>query len=462
MGRDIFISHQSEFKPWVEWLAEALQAQGRTVFFDKWHLVAGETWVEGLDRGLQQARAAVLVATPEAVNSGWVRREHARLMSRCTTDPAFHYVPLVFGRFPSLPFLDTLHCVDCREPSQYRDWFHRLCCGLDGVAPADRGADYPGLKPPPAPAAPMRKAEAPAEVKFVQQVMQQLGLATSPPVMVTSQGRRHQGAVVAMLRARAIERYGTAGVVHAVPPCSADASISACFADLGRQCKLDGPTPDALSFDAAMERRIDAAGRLFLLLTGFENAHATFRHELAACLRTLTSHRPDDLRVALVGGERLVEQGFGNGQHSFLSGSRVMAWPHPTVADVMAWQSADFPDAALPEDQATALLDATGGHASLVRHGLEQWADRGPPSRWEDWSLACPELWDSWNRLQRAAADPQDLREALDRPQFGRATLWPPDPLTRRLFWADLLDDRAGRLVWRCEVVRQVGREVLV
>ena len=462
MASDIFISHQSEFKPWVEWLAHMLVAQGRSVFLDKWHLVPGRSWVEGLDQGLRNARSAILVATPEAVNSGWVRREHNKLVARATSEPDFRYVPLVFGDLPALPFLDTIQCVDCREPGRFQDWFHRLICGLNGLPPEAQSRRYPGLEPPPAPPTAAQAQHSPDEWQFVQRVMRQINLATSPPVMVTSPGIRHQGAVISLLKARAIERYGAAAVVHAVPPCSAGVSTHAAFAELGRQCRLDGLTPDAVTFNAAIERRVSQTGQLFLLLSGFENADAAFRAELAKCLRGLTERLSAELRLVLVGGELLVEQRYGRGEHSFLSGARVMEWPHPTTTDVLNWQAADSPEAAMPEAAARDLLAITGGHAALVRHGLEQWVDLGPPPDWAKWCLACPALWESWNHLLRRMPDKRDLHEALDRSQFGRATLWPSDPVGRALYWADLLtEDSAGNLVWRCELVRQIGREVL-
>lgn len=464
MARDVFISHQSEFKPWVEWLAHALQAHGHPVFLDKWHLVPGETWVEGLDRGLREAKAAVLVATPEAVNSGWVKREHARLTARAIGEPGFRYVPLVFGNLPALPFLSDVQCVDCRDVTRHHEWFHQLVCGLVGVPPGGQPAAYPGLTPPPQSATPDPAHQAPAEVAFVQRVMQHIGRATCPPVMITSPGRRHQGPVIAMLRSSASVRFGAAAVVHAVPPFSTEGATAPCFAELGRQCGLDDDTGDSVRFQAALGRRIAAAGGLglFLLLSGFENAHAEFRLALAKCLRGLSERHAADLRVVLVGGERLVEQSFGNGESSFLSGATVMAWPHPSVADVLAWQASDFPHRPLPQDHAQDLLATTGGHGSLVRHGLEHWAEHGPPPRWVDWAVECPELWDSWNRLRRSAGDLSVLRAALDRAEFGRVALWPPDPIVRSLYWSDLLaEDSRRKLVWRCEAVREVGREVL-
>ncbi|MGH9896799.1 MAG: toll/interleukin-1 receptor domain-containing protein, partial [bacterium] len=72
---DVFLSHKSEHKPWVEWLARSLETCGRRVFLDTWNLVPGSNWVEGLHRGVESSRAAVLVATPEVVHSGWVRQE---------------------------------------------------------------------------------------------------------------------------------------------------------------------------------------------------------------------------------------------------------------------------------------------------------------------------------------------------------------------------------------------------
>lgn len=71
---DVFISHKSEHKPWVIWLAEALQSCGYSVFLDIWNLIPGDSWVEGLHQGLSQCRAAVLVALPRLsipVGCGW-------------------------------------------------------------------------------------------------------------------------------------------------------------------------------------------------------------------------------------------------------------------------------------------------------------------------------------------------------------------------------------------------------
>lgn len=144
---------------------------------------------------------------------------------------------------------------------------------------------------------------------------------------------------------------------------------------------------------------------------------------------------------------------------SFLSHARVEEWPDPDVADVLAWQREEFPEAALDETAAEALLEATGRHPGLVRHCLERGATSGDPAEMHDWFYSCPELWDTWYRLARH--DRERLDAALSRDTFGPVLTWPPDIVTRKLYWADCLVGHAGRLGWRAEIVRQVGREVL-
>ena len=73
---DVFISHKSEYKRWVEVLAQNLHKCGYNVFLDVWELVPGRSLVDGLYQGLQRSRAGVLVVTPEAWESGWVREEY--------------------------------------------------------------------------------------------------------------------------------------------------------------------------------------------------------------------------------------------------------------------------------------------------------------------------------------------------------------------------------------------------
>ena len=454
---DVFISHKSEHKLWVEWLAKALQTCGRRVFLDKWNLVPGNNWVEGLHRGVESSRAAVLVATPEVVNSGWVRQEYASFQRRRQANPEFRLIPIAFGELPNLPFLADIQAVDFRDPARYRECLHLLLCGLDAREPGP-DADLPYDLPPPPPLRPS-SGIVPGERRFLQRVEQRLNRATTPPLMILSRGQRYQGPVIQALLDSIRASYGAEGLFHMTPPYSEQIGHEAYFRELGRQCGFATETGDSTAFAAAFDRQLKRKGRLFLLISGFENANEPCRRELAGTLRSLTEHRPAELRVVLFGRRELLEQKYGAGTMSLLSHATVEEWPDPDAADVLTWQREEFPDAALDETAVQALLESSGRHPGLVRYCLERGGTSGGETEMQEWFYSCPELWDTWYGLARH--DPERLHEALSRDTFGPVLTWSPDITTRKLYWADCLVGRAGRLAWRAEVIRQVGHEVL-
>ena len=460
VGYDVFLSHKSEHKAWVEWLATSLRASGRSVFLDIWNLVPGESWVEGLRRGVDECRAAVLVATPDVINSGWIREEYNALLLRRQATPGFRLVPIVFGDIPNLPFLLNLQGIDCRDSARYRQWFQRLLDGLDGREPGPN-PEYSGQLPPPPP---MRGAATqrvlPGEQAFVQRIMGRIGRANCPPIMVTARGRRHPGALIKALLECGRSDFGNQQVLHITPPFSAQASTEACFTELGRQCGLAAGVVDANAFTAALGDKLMMAGvRHFLLVTGFENAQPQVRHELAGALRTASEQHLDSLRIVLLGGEKLMEQKYAIGKLSFLSHAEVQEWPDPTPSDALSRQRLHFPGLNLSETAAEELVSAAGGHAGLMRFCLERWEEQGGEPAWSDWCYLCPELWETWYAL--ASVDPDKLRGSLERPTLGSNVPWSPDPTTRRLYWSDLLGVRGTSLVWRADVVKRVGVEVL-
>lgn len=50
----VFLSHSSKDKPAVEALAKKLRDAGLNPFLDRWHLIPGEPWQEGLEEALEQ------------------------------------------------------------------------------------------------------------------------------------------------------------------------------------------------------------------------------------------------------------------------------------------------------------------------------------------------------------------------------------------------------------------------
>ncbi|HVT14585.1 MAG TPA: TIR domain-containing protein [Thermoanaerobaculia bacterium] len=71
---DVFLSHGSPDKPWVETLAAELRALGLKPFLDRPEIGPGESFPEVLSRGLADSRFLVLVLSPSS-GRPWVRQE---------------------------------------------------------------------------------------------------------------------------------------------------------------------------------------------------------------------------------------------------------------------------------------------------------------------------------------------------------------------------------------------------
>jgi hypothetical protein len=71
---DIFISYSREDREWVSKLAEAIQAEGFTVWWD-WDLLVGKRYRETIETELQTCKATLVVWSQHSVRSDFVRDE---------------------------------------------------------------------------------------------------------------------------------------------------------------------------------------------------------------------------------------------------------------------------------------------------------------------------------------------------------------------------------------------------
>src|SRR5215470_3459878 len=78
---DIFISYSKTSRAHAEQLADDLRHKGFTVWYDT-GLVAGDSFREVITSELAQARAAIVIWTPESVKSDWVCSEASRARAR--------------------------------------------------------------------------------------------------------------------------------------------------------------------------------------------------------------------------------------------------------------------------------------------------------------------------------------------------------------------------------------------
>lgn len=75
LTRRVFISHAYEDAELAQRLAAALRAAGRPIWIAPDDILPGEQWVEAIGRGLDISGLFVVLITPQAVQSSWVRYE---------------------------------------------------------------------------------------------------------------------------------------------------------------------------------------------------------------------------------------------------------------------------------------------------------------------------------------------------------------------------------------------------
>jgi acetyl esterase/lipase len=72
----VFISHASEDKDrFVIKFAERLRANGIDPWLDKWEMLPGDSLVDKIFDGIEQAQAVIVVLSTNSVSKRWVREE---------------------------------------------------------------------------------------------------------------------------------------------------------------------------------------------------------------------------------------------------------------------------------------------------------------------------------------------------------------------------------------------------
>jgi len=460
---DVFLSHASANKAWVEILARNLKDRGFKVFYDEWSLVPGKDLVPGLYDGLQASQAGILVVSPEAANSGWVGREYQRMLSRRTNDPTFRFIPVVYGELAGFPFLEDILWIDFRANGNapedgYRRAFHRLLSGLRGKPPGS-SQRFDGRLTIPGDEAATALDEGSND--FFADLFSALDY--NPIQLLLAQADRAGGPVIQTLLADARERYGETNSHHLAPPFDPAADTDAYFGLLARQCGLPTAIDGATAFEAGLHQRLVSGEPLFLLVSGLENGADDGRRHLAGMLRNLAEMYPDRLRVLLCGGTGLSDLKYADGQLSMLNTAEERRWPELTGADVAAMQARRFAGDDLDDDEATVVLAVAGGQPRLVLWCMEQRRKQpmGAPPDYRQTLANSPFIHQAFTPFKRDPDAVRRLCNLLSGDDLGPAAPYLQDPLLRQLYWKNLIHPVGDQLQWRCDVIRDGGRGVL-
>ncbi len=124
---DVFLSHNSKDKPAVETLAVRLAGEARIkVWLDKWNLIPGEPWQEGLEEALDQSRTCAVFIGPTGL-SPWNHEGMRNALQRRVQQAGFRVIPVLLpgATMPErrmLPsFLSLLTWVDFRADKGLQD-----------------------------------------------------------------------------------------------------------------------------------------------------------------------------------------------------------------------------------------------------------------------------------------------------------------------------------------------------
>jgi hypothetical protein len=95
---DIFISYSSIDRDTARMLAQALEGEGWSVWWDR-SILPGKTYDRVIEKELEAARCVIVIWTRESVESDWVRAEAGEALNRGTLVPVLREevdIPLVF------------------------------------------------------------------------------------------------------------------------------------------------------------------------------------------------------------------------------------------------------------------------------------------------------------------------------------------------------------------------------
>lgn len=144
MTKEIFISYSRRDQEFVTRLASDLNAQVAGVWFDQSSIQPGEKWHDEIIEGIRDCKAFILVLSPDAMESRYVREEvNKALELGKTIFPVIYRAADWTGEFETL--VKEVQTLDLRSGS-YTDNFHKLVDGLIEAGAGKATGERPFLR----------------------------------------------------------------------------------------------------------------------------------------------------------------------------------------------------------------------------------------------------------------------------------------------------------------------------
>ena len=150
---DIFISYSREDREWVAKLADALQAEGYSVWWD-WDLLVGKRYRETIETELQVCKATVVVWSQHSIRSDFVRDEAEEGQQRNILVPILKESVRPPAGFRQLQTADFTTWTGGTTHAEYQ----RMIKGLSHLIGHDGSSAAPHVDAAPAPPEPTHPA----------------------------------------------------------------------------------------------------------------------------------------------------------------------------------------------------------------------------------------------------------------------------------------------------------------
>jgi hypothetical protein len=125
----VFISHVREDQVLAGKVADALRKNGLEVW-DSRSILPGDNWAEKVSEALEQSRAMVVLITPGALKSDWVRREIEYALG--SENFSGKLISVIVGRLKDIPkdefpwILRRLNVVEITNPKKEKEAIERI------------------------------------------------------------------------------------------------------------------------------------------------------------------------------------------------------------------------------------------------------------------------------------------------------------------------------------------------
>jgi len=122
----VFISHSNQDNLLARKIARVLQKEGLEVW-DEQNILPGDNWAGKVAEALDESQAMVVLLTPDALASEWVRREIEYALGK--ENYTKRVVPVVVGQLSeeSLPWiLRRLNMIRLAEPAREDEDIQRI------------------------------------------------------------------------------------------------------------------------------------------------------------------------------------------------------------------------------------------------------------------------------------------------------------------------------------------------